>query len=289
MYGNIRDLDFEFRNMMDEFKQRMRHINLDELFEDDSNIYTDANNQLVIYGAVEIRVRLRGMNNKYAINDIAVPLLTGFTKKAITHCLTFCSRIFWKIIADEWWDYDEDPHQQQNNTNILYHVTHTSFDELFPSTERVVNVNEQERKKRYRNSSVSSSGSSMSSYTSSGDDTRTRTCTLQSESFPVSSESSFPDFDVEIDHMQIPTVCSMNAPLPMLMSDDDDNIKQDDTEASNVLVVQKYYRLHFKWRKYVHFVMVLCILYASIITVIYGVHLDFGHYFENEFVSTDVQ
>eukprot|EP01083_Nonionella_stella_P073069 197322_1 len=54
-------------------------------------------------------------------------------------------------------------------------------------------------------------------------------------------------------------------------------------------MVQKYYRLHFKWRKYVHFVMVLCILYASIITVIYGVHLDFGHYFENEFVSTDVQ
>merc|ERR1711920_462971 len=50
-----------------------------------------------------------------------------------------------------------------------------------------------------------------------------------------------------------------------------------------ILLTKQYYQFPYQWRKYIWFLMILWIITASIMILIYGVQLDYNHYFENNY------
>eukprot|EP01083_Nonionella_stella_P040530 109966_1 len=106
--SNEFDDDYEFRNMSHVFA---RVIKVDQLFSranNVSNALSRTTQTLSNIGATQVVVKLRNLDGDADIpaNDIAIPMLTGFTKKAIKHSVKYCTRIWWKILTDVWWDED---------------------------------------------------------------------------------------------------------------------------------------------------------------------------------------
>eukprot|EP01083_Nonionella_stella_P010383 29604_1 len=108
---------------------------------------------LSTFGATRVVMLLRNLQEEKEIepNDIAIPLLTGFTKKAIKHSMKYCTRLFWKILTDVWWDEDDDEdmalpvdieqyarekhrHSRKRSKitdDLKRHLSQTSMDDLF--------------------------------------------------------------------------------------------------------------------------------------------------------------
>merc|ERR1712228_76677 len=104
------ELDFEIRDMTDVFIQI---IDIDMLFKDKDNIskWSQSVSCLSTLGATKIVMKARNLKNRNDIksaDDVSIALLTGFTRKAMKHALTFCTRFFWKLLTDIWWDEDDD-------------------------------------------------------------------------------------------------------------------------------------------------------------------------------------
>ena len=104
------ELDFEIRDMTDVF---IKIIDIDALFKERENIskWSQTASCLSTLGATKIVMKARNLENRNEIassDDVSIALLTGFTRKAMKHALTFCTRVFWKLLTDIWWDEEDD-------------------------------------------------------------------------------------------------------------------------------------------------------------------------------------
>merc|ERR1712228_1165618 len=104
------DFMFELRDMSDVVKEI---VNVDRIWKEKTNITNTVSKNrstLSTKGATRIVMLLRNLEKESEIapNDISIPLLTGFTRKAIKHSLIYCTRIYWKVLTDIWWDEDDE-------------------------------------------------------------------------------------------------------------------------------------------------------------------------------------
>merc|ERR1712087_485672 len=131
-------------------------VNVDKVWKEKKNITNTVSRNrytLSTKGATTIIMLLRNLEKESDIapNDIAIPLLTGFTRKAIKHSVKYCTRIFWKVLTDIWWDEDDEDdialpadlneyeqkrrHSRQRSSKITdqqrKHLSQASIDSLF--------------------------------------------------------------------------------------------------------------------------------------------------------------
>ena len=104
------DMMFELRDMSSVVKEI---LSIEKVWMEEKNVTdTVSKNRLTLTtkGATKFVMLMRNFNKESDIapDDISIPLLTGFTKKAVKHSIKYCTRIFWKILTDIWWDEDDE-------------------------------------------------------------------------------------------------------------------------------------------------------------------------------------
>ncbi|ETO34774.1 hypothetical protein RFI_02316 [Reticulomyxa filosa] len=109
-------IDLEIRNMSKSFYQ---NVNLNNIF---ARKQFCSKQVLTVIGAKQIITDLRKYFSDMDIppNDICIPLLTGLSRIKITKAITQCSRVFWKLLSDQWWsDYDDALPEHQEESEQL--------------------------------------------------------------------------------------------------------------------------------------------------------------------------
>eukprot|EP01084_Bolivina_argentea_P098344 176742_1 len=113
-YGMEHDMDLEIRDMSKIFA---KIVNIDAIFKDLDGKYTTntvskSKKALSVKGATKIICNLRNMdeneNNISIQNDLALPILTGLTKKALMYSVTYCTQSYWKILTGVFWDEENE-------------------------------------------------------------------------------------------------------------------------------------------------------------------------------------
>jgi len=107
------EMEMELRNMLPVVGQL---INVDLVFKQHRYITSAVSKSKVALsteGAKHIVLRLRNLQESnldhmsQIQNDLALPILTGLTKSAFLHSLTFATRYYWRVLTKVYWDEDD--------------------------------------------------------------------------------------------------------------------------------------------------------------------------------------